>query len=107
MDKMVGVTIITAGFLGILVCPVAAQDPGAVAQPVLPYVVDYYYPDRENQNAEFLGQYPQIHGYPHIFVLESDGTFLHSQDTAVLEEGRTYNEGALLEFLKEWVPPVS
>ena len=62
---------------------------------------------RENQNAEFLGQYPQIHGYPHIFVLESDGTFLHSQDTAVLEEGRTYNEGALVEFLKKWVRPVS
>jgi len=62
--------------------------------------------DRENENAEFLGQYPQIHGYPHIFVLEGNGTFLHSQDTAVLEEGRTYNEGVLLEFLKEWIPQV-
>ena len=62
---------------------------------------------RENENAEFLEQYPQIHGYPHIFVLESDGTFLHSQDTALLEDGRTYNEGALVKFLKMWMRPVS
>jgi thioredoxin-related protein len=59
---------------------------------------------RENRNQNFLGQYPRIHGYPHIFVLESDGTFLHSQDTAVLEEGQTYAEEAVLEFLEEWLP---
>ena len=47
MDKMVGATIITAGFLGILVGPVAAQDPGGVAQPALPYVVDDYDPGRD------------------------------------------------------------
>lgn len=62
---------------------------------------------RDNRNPGFLGQYPQIHGYPHIFVLESDGTFLHSQDTAVLEEGDTYNENAILRFLREWLPPTS
>jgi thioredoxin-related protein len=62
--------------------------------------------DRENENVEFLRQYPQIHGYPHIFVLEGDGTFLHSQDTAALEQGRTYNEDVLLKFLEEWIPQV-
>ena len=59
---------------------------------------------RENENEAFLGQYPTIHGYPHIFVLEKDGTFLHSQDTAELEEGHSYNEGVLLAFLDEWMP---
>ena len=59
---------------------------------------------RENENTEFLSQYPAIHGYPHIFVLESDGSFLHSQDTALLEEGRGYNQQAVVSFLREWMP---
>jgi thiol:disulfide interchange protein len=57
-----------------------------------------------NQNQDFLGQYPPIHGYPHLFVLEEDGTFLHSQDTAELEEGPSYNEGAVLALLERWKP---
>ena len=59
---------------------------------------------RENQNQGFLGQYPPIPGFPHIFVLERDGAFLHSQDTVDLEEGHSYNEEALLTFLDEWMP---
>lgn len=59
---------------------------------------------RENPNQAFLGQYPAIHGYPHIFVLEEDGTFLHSQNTAELEEGRSYNLEAVLGFLDRWKP---
>ena len=45
----------------------------------------------ENQNRSFLRRYPRIPGYPHIFVLESDGRFLHSQGTAELESGRSYS----------------
>jgi thioredoxin-related protein len=55
-------------------------------------------------NEAFLSRYPRISGYPHLFVLESDGTFLHSQDTVPLEEGSSYNEEAILAFLKEWAP---
>jgi hypothetical protein len=57
---------------------------------------------RENHNEAFLGQYPEIRGYPHLFVLEKDGSFLHSQNTSDLEEGRSYNEEVLTGFLKEW-----
>lgn len=57
-----------------------------------------------NRNEAFLGQYPSIRGYPHIFVLEKDGTFLHSQNTGDLEEGRSYNEQVLLAFLDDWMP---
>ena len=57
-----------------------------------------------NRNEEFLGQYPAIRGYPHIFVLEKDGTFLHSQNTGDLEEGRSYNLEVMLAFLEEWKP---
>jgi thioredoxin-related protein len=60
---------------------------------------------RGNRNEAFLGQYPTIRGYPHILVLEKDGTLLHSQDTAELEEGRSYNLGAVLGFLDRWKRP--
>jgi len=59
---------------------------------------------KENENKEFLGKYPPIKGYPHIFVLDSDGKLLHSQNTAELEEGKGYNEAAVLEFLDKWAP---
>ncbi len=56
----------------------------------------------ENENAAFLSQYPEIPGYPHIFVLESDGTFLHSQGTGELELDKSYSEEAFLAFLDTW-----
>lgn len=59
----------------------------------------------ENQNAAFLGQYPEIAGYPHVFVLESDGSLLHSQNTGELEEGKSYNLEKFTSFLATWVKP--
>ncbi len=57
-----------------------------------------------NDNEEFLANYPNIPAYPHFFVLESDGQFLHSQGTAELEDGRGYNEQVFLTFLDKWKP---
>jgi len=68
------------------------------------YVIMKVNMSEENRNQEFLGRFPKIKGYPHIFVLDSDGTLLHSQDTGLLEEGKSYSEKALLEFLKQWSP---
>jgi len=56
----------------------------------------------ENRNEAFLSRYPPIPGYPHIYVLESDGSLLHSQGTAVLEEGRSYSQDVFLTFLNKW-----
>lgn len=56
----------------------------------------------ENKNASFLGRYPRIPGYPHIFVLESDGRFLHSQGTAELESGRSYSNEKMTQFIDRW-----
>ena len=56
----------------------------------------------ENENKTFLSNYPRIDGYPHIFVLDTTGAFLHSQDTARLEEGRSYAAGKVREFLDRW-----
>jgi hypothetical protein len=59
---------------------------------------------RENRNEEFLSRYPDIHGYPHVFVLQRDGALLHSQNTAELEQGSGYSEKAVLAFLAKWAP---
>lgn len=57
-----------------------------------------------NQNRSFLSRYPAIPGYPHIYVLASDGSLLHSQNTAELESGSSYSEDAVLRFLGKWAP---
>lgn len=54
----------------------------------------------ENQNTEFLKGYPGIAGYPHIFVLDSDGSLLHSQDTTELESEDGYDPAKVREFLQ-------
>lgn len=59
---------------------------------------------RDNENASFLSRYPAIEGYPHFFVLESDGTLLHSQNTGGFENGETYDSGQILDFLARWAP---
>jgi thiol:disulfide interchange protein len=73
----------------------------ALAKDFLIVKVNY---SEENRNKEFLSQYPRISAYPHLFVLDSDGKLLHSQGTAELEEGRSYNEGVVLTFLSKWAP---
>ncbi len=58
----------------------------------------------ENPNEEFLGQYPDFPGFPHLFVLEADGQFLHSQNTEALEGGESYSPKAFREFIRQWGP---
>ncbi len=58
----------------------------------------------ENENKEFLSAYPEIPGYPHIYVLETDGKFLFSKSTSELEQGKSYNLMRFTRFLNEWVP---
>ncbi|MGJ5820390.1 thioredoxin family protein [Paludibaculum fermentans] len=58
----------------------------------------------ENENKEFLAQYPKIEGYPHLIVLDCNGKLLRSQETDVLEEGKGYNLQRFNDFLKSWAP---
>jgi thioredoxin-related protein len=58
----------------------------------------------ENENKEVLSRYDAIPGYPHIFVLDSDGKFLLSQGTSVLESGKSYDLERLTAFLTKWAP---
>ncbi len=56
----------------------------------------------ENENKEVLSRYEAIPGYPHIFVLDSDGKFLYSQGTSELESGKSYDLERLKAFLTQW-----
>lgn len=58
----------------------------------------------ENENKEVLSRYDSIPGYPHIFVLDSDGKLLHSQNTSALESGKSYDLERLTVFLANWAP---
>lgn len=59
---------------------------------------------KENKNEKFLSQYPAIEGYPHFFVLESDGKLLHSQNTGELEKDKDYDKEKFVAFLNKWKP---
>lgn len=61
----------------------------------------------ENENKEFLSRFPKIEGYPHLFVLDSKGGLLHSQDTGALEEGKHHSPDKVMTFLKAWSPKKS
>lgn len=58
----------------------------------------------ENENQALLAKYPEIPGYPHIFVLDAEGKLLHSQFTGDLEAGKSYDREKMVAFLRKWAP---
>jgi thioredoxin-related protein len=66
------------------------------------YVVVKVNFSKENKNEKFLSQYPVIEGYPHFFVLDSDGKLLHSQNTGELEKDKDYDKDKFMTFLNKW-----
>ncbi len=59
---------------------------------------------RENKNEAVLARYPKIEGYPHLFILDTDGKLLHSQNTGDLESGDHHDRDKVYSFLKAWAP---
>ena len=45
---------------------------------------------------------PRIPAFPHIFILDKDGGFIHSQYTGSLELKSSYDEGKFMKLLKDW-----
>lgn len=66
------------------------------------YVVVKVNFSQENENKTVLSRYPEISGYPHLFVLDSNGKLLHSQDTGLLETGDHHDHDKVMTFLKKW-----
>lgn len=59
---------------------------------------------KENKNEKFLSKYPTVDGYPHFFVLDSNGKLLHSQNTGELERDKDYDKEKFVSFLIKWIP---
>ena len=63
-------------------------------------VLKVTYPGEHSE--AFLADYPEREAYPHFFVLDSNGQFLHSQGTGELEKGDGYDEALFMQFLTKW-----
>lgn len=52
-----------------------------------------------------LSAYPPPAGFPHLYVLDENGTLIQSQNTAELESGQSYDLEKFTFFLKSFGPP--
>jgi thioredoxin-related protein len=55
-------------------------------------------------NDAFLARYPTVPSYPHLFVLETDGTFLVSETPNSFMDKDKYVADKILAFLEKWAP---
>lgn len=56
----------------------------------------------DNRNAGFLSSFPEVQGFPKLYVSEKDGTILHVQDPAAFVVDGHYSHERYLEFLRRW-----
>jgi uncharacterized protein YyaL (SSP411 family) len=68
------------------------------------YVYIHVNTSKENKNKDALLRLgnPGRFGYPVFVILNHDGSVLHIQNSAYLEEGKGYNRKKVLEFLQNW-----
>ncbi len=59
---------------------------------------------QENQNPEALEPYGLIRGFPHYFVLDSNGKLLRSQRVALLGTQTGYSPSRFRSFLQTFAP---
>lgn len=61
---------------------------------------------KENKNSDILATlgYPQRFGFPALVILDEEGKRIHTQNTALLEQGKGYDLKRILSFLKNWSP---
>lgn len=61
----------------------------------------------ENKNEKVFAKYGdpgKKFGYPVFIVLDKNGKLIHTQDSAVLEEGKGYSLQKVKDFFLKWVP---
>lgn len=61
----------------------------------------------DNKNEKVLSRYSKVLGIPHFFVLETDGTLLHSQHLTEMRTNGNYNADKMKDFLTQWAPPAA
>ncbi|HBC79590.1 MAG TPA: hypothetical protein DEO60_16150 [Bacteroidales bacterium] len=61
-----------------------------------------YSPENKNEAANsYLGN-PVRFGFPVFIIVDGNGKVLHIQDSALLEEGKGYNQQKVLGFFRNW-----
>lgn len=70
------------------------------------YVLYHLNYSKENYNSKLLARYgfPQRFGFPVFLVLDGKGKLLHTQNSAYLEEGKSYSKEKVMEFFGHWAP---
>ena len=61
-----------------------------------------YSPEQKNLTVLARYKFPQRFGFPVFLLLDEQGNLLHTQNSAYLEQGKSYNKGKVLEFLTHW-----
>lgn len=56
----------------------------------------------KNDNHEFMSSLAKPLGYPHMYIAESDGRVVYSQDTAEFLYQGKYSKQYFLDFLEKW-----
>ncbi len=62
--------------------------------------------DPKNRNEKLLAGmgFPQRFGFPVFVILDGKGNRIHTQNSAFLEKGETYDPDRVLRFFKNWSP---
>lgn len=70
------------------------------------YVVYHLNYSKENKNLDVLSSYafPQRFGFPVFVILDGDGNRIHTQDSWLLESGKSYDTKKVQHFFKTWTP---
>lgn len=61
----------------------------------------------ENKNEKVFAKYDNPgakFGYPVFVVLDQNGKMIHTQDSALLEEGKGYSKEKVKDFFEKWTP---
>lgn len=70
------------------------------------FIVYHMNYSKENMNKPVLEKFgfPQRFGFPVFIVLDQKGKRLHTQNSAYLEEEKSYSHRRVLEFFDNWGP---
>lgn len=69
-------------------------------------VVPVYY-DSEHKRELLQSRFSKVLGIPHLFVLDSDGSLLHSQHVFDLRKDGSYSADYMRAFLEKWSKPAT
>lgn len=70
------------------------------------YVVYHLNYSKENINKYLMAKlgYPQRFGFPVFIILDKEGRRIHTQNSAYLEQDKSYSKEKIIEFLNNWNP---